>query len=201
MKPGLRLRDRKGKQVPGTGLGGGGSRPPYPSEKDKAQHFSPLWGPFHPFGPPSLLNERAREEERLAGFCFQVNRERSLGWAVSRLLQRPTALKLIRALQVHLSSGIVYWTESNLPALKEGPGGWQGASHSPPPTRASVSGDRLLGPWRACSLRQGLHTSRAQLPALCSGRGMSSHVSSFTTVPRTMTFQKHSPIILGLPMA
>ena len=40
-------------------------------------------------------------------------------------------------------------------------------------------GERALG--------QGPHTSRAQLPASCSGRGMSSRVSSSTTVPRTMT--------------
>ena len=131
---------------------------PYLPQKRTKPNTSPLSGDL--FIPITFCSMKGQERKRLAGFCFQVNRERSLGWAVSRPFCSGHGSETDQSLcRFTFSWGTVCWTESSSQRWKEGPGWRQGASHSPPPTQGcSIRGTASWG-LRECALGQGLHTS------------------------------------------
>lgn len=78
-KPVLGLRGQKRETSPWTEWG---TVPgPHLPQKRTKPNTSPLSGDL--FIPITFCLMKGQERKRLAGFCFQINRKRSLGWAVS----------------------------------------------------------------------------------------------------------------------
>ena len=151
--------------------GGDGSRPPSPSEKDKAPHFSPLWGPFH---PRHLLNERTGGEEISRFLLPGKQGEISRVGCQPPLLQRSTALKLIRA-----SAGSPF-PRAESAGLRAAPsagrrvlGGGRGPPTLRPPLRDAVSGGLPPGALkRVCSAAGTSHLPGSALSLVFRPRNM-----------------------------